>query len=242
MTNLFGKSVRDIAVETPASTRVFEEFKIDYCCHGEIDFAEACERAGIAPDIVKQKIEDIVCASTNDDSSQTAEMTLTELVNYILDKHHSYTYREMAQLTPLMEKVVARHGDHHAFLLDLKDSFAAVCSDLEQHMRKEEMVLFPYIADIDYRHSMNLSVSLPPFGTIRHPIAMMQREHEETGELLAKMREITDDYKLPEGACPSFMALYDRLQAFERDLHQHIHLENNVLFPRADELETKVSG
>jgi regulator of cell morphogenesis and NO signaling len=143
----------------------------------------------------------------------------------------------MAHLTPLMAKVATRHGDHYGYLLELKDLFAAVCDDLEPHMLKEEMVLFPYIRDLEYRLSNGLTVPFAAFGTVRHPISMMGVEHEEVGELLAKMRSITNDYALPDGACPSFTALYHRLEAFERDIHQHIHLENNLLFPRSVELE-----
>jgi regulator of cell morphogenesis and NO signaling len=239
MFNVQGKTVREIALEMPVTTRVFEEFKIDYCCHGDTPFDEACLTVGASPEVVFQKIDSLVGAPGAEVKS-LATLPLDELIDHILDKHHVYTKDEMAHLTPLMAKVASRHGDHYQYLLELKELFAAVCEDLGPHMMKEEMVLFPYIRQLEYKYSNKMNAAFPPFGTLRHPIGMMTVEHEEVGELLSKMRAITNDYTLPDGACPSFTALYHRLAEFERDIHQHIHLENNILFPRAVALEKKV--
>ncbi len=240
MINVQGKTVREIALEMPITTRVFEEFKIDYCCHGDTPFDEACRNVGASPDIVVGKIDGVLAAVNGGDVKSYSNMPLSELVDHILDKHHVYTRNEMTHLTPLMAKVASRHGEHYQYLIELKELFQAVCDDLEPHMMKEEMVLFPYIRKLDYSHSIKLTAQFPPFGTVQHPIKMMNAEHEEVGELLLKMRSITNDYTLPDGACPSFTALYHRFGEFERDIHQHIHLENNILFPRAIELEQKV--
>lgn len=239
MISVQGKTVRDIALEMPVTTRIFEEFKIDYCCHGDTPFDEACRNVGASPDIVLQKIDGVLDLSTADDNGSFAQMGLSDLIDHILDKHHVYTRDEMSHLTPLMAKVASRHGDHYAYLLELKELFQALCDDLEPHMMKEEMVLFPYIQKLEYSYSNRLNTAYPPFGTVQHPVTMMNVEHEEVGEILAKMRKVTDDYTLPAEACPSFTALYHRLGEFEKDLHQHIHLENNLLFPRAIELEQK---
>lgn len=240
MFNAQGKTVREIALEMPVTTRVFEEFKIDYCCHGDTPFDEACTNAGATPAAVIEKIDSLVGTSAANDTESLVKVPLGELIDHILDKHHVYTKDEMAHLTPLMAKVVSRHGEHYHYLLELKDLFKAVCEDLEPHMMKEEMVLFPYIRELEYKYSNKMSAAFPPFGTVRHPISMMTAEHEEVGELLSTMRALTNDYTLPDGACPSFTALYHRLAEFERDIHQHIHLENNILFPRAVELEQRV--
>ncbi len=242
MFNVQGKTVREIALESPLTTRVFEEYKIDYCCHGDTPFDEACRSAGVLPEEVNGKISDVLNSSDGTEGESLSDLSLSDLIDHILDKHHVYTREEIAHLTPLMAKVATRHGDHHKYLLELKDLFEAVCNDLEPHMQKEERVLFPYILDLEHRHSSNQTPVFPPFGTVQHPIRMMEAEHEEVGDLLSEMRQITNDYELPDGACPSFTALYHRLAEFERDLHQHIHLENNLLFPRALDLERKAFG
>lgn len=240
MISVQGKTVREIAIEVPVSTRVFEEFKIDYCCHGNILFDDACRNVGASPENVLQKIDGVLDISPGSDHGQFSEMELSDLIDHILEKHHVYTKNEMQHLTPLMAKVASRHGESNQYLFELKDLFQSVCNDLDPHMMKEEMVLFPYIKQLDYSYSNNLTPSFPPFGSVQNPIAMMNVEHEEVGELLSKMRSLTNDYTLPDGACPSFTALYSRLGEFEHDLHEHIHLENNLLFPRAVELEQKV--
>ena len=242
MISVQGKTVREIALAMPVTTRVFEEFKIDYCCHGNTLFVEACRNVGATPDAVMQKIDGILDGSAASDNESFSKMELSDLIDYILDKHHVYTREEMSHLTPLMAKVASRHGDHSPYLLELKDLFQALCDDLEPHMVKEERVLFPYIQNLEHSYSNHLNVAFPPFGTVQHPVSMMSVEHEEVGEILVKMRGVTDDYTLPAEACPSFTALYHRLGEFERDLHQHIHLENNLLFPRAIELEQKARG
>ena len=238
MQNIATKTVREIAVESPATTRVFEEYKIDYCCHGNTLFDEACRNAGARPDVVEGKIDDLLGVDDRGRVSLAA-LNLTELTDHILDRHHVYTKQEMEQLTPLMEKVARKHGEHYPYLNELKGVFQTVCDDLEPHMMKEETVLFPYIKMMEEDFYSNTFGSPPPFGTVLNPVRMMRMEHDEVGSLLAKMRLLTNDYELPDDACPSFMALYSRLEVLERDLHQHIHLENNVLFPRAVDLEQK---
>jgi regulator of cell morphogenesis and NO signaling len=242
MFNVQGKTVREIALEMPVTTRVFEEFKIDYCCHGNTQFDEACLNAGASPSIVMEKIDGVLDVAPENGLTSFTDMTLSALIDHILDKHHVYTKAETAQLIPLMAKVASRHGEHNPFLFELKELFQSLCNDLEPHMMKEEMVLFPYIQKLEYSYINHMATAYPAFGTVRHPVGMMTVEHEEVGDILSRMRAVTSDYKLPDGACPSFTALYHRLADLEQDLHQHIHLENNVLFPRAIDLEQKVFG
>lgn len=240
MLNVEGKTVREIALEMPVTTRIFEEFKIDYCCHGDTAFNEACLNVGADPDTVIRRIDGVLDMPNTAKDSSFAEMGLSDLIDHIFDKHHVYTREEINHLTPLMAKVANRHGDNKPYLLELKALFQSLCEDLEPHMMKEEMVLFPYIKKLEYGYVNHMNPSYPPFGTVRHPVGMMEVEHEEVGELLSKMRTVTNDYTLPSEACPSFTALYHRLGELERDLHQHIHLENNLLLPRAVEMERSV--
>ena len=151
-----------------------------------------------------QKIDWILDAAKDGGPDSFADVSLSELIDHILDKHHAYTRDEMGHLTPLMAKVASRHGEHYQYLLELKELFQAFCDDLEPHMMKEEMVLFPYIQKLDYSYSNHLTATYPPFGTVQHPVNMMNIEHEEVGELLSKMREVTNDYQLPAEAYQSF--------------------------------------
>lgn len=239
MQNLTTKTVREIALEMPVTTRVFEEFKIDYCCGGRKMFMDACRNVGANPEIVLKKIDDVLENAEQDEFDWLKTATLGELVDYIEEKHHIFTKYELEHLPSLMDKVARVHGDHHPELLELKDIFQTLCDDLNPHLRKEEVVLFPYIKELEETNSKGISASFPPFGTVQNPVRMMMSEHDTAGDLLRKMRELSGDYTLPEGACPSFTGLYHRFAELERDLHQHIHLENNLLFPKAIELEQK---
>lgn len=239
MNQLTDKTVREIAVEMPATTRVFEEFKIDYCCGGGRNFNDACESAGVAPEIVNRKINEVLNNSELQSASPDTK-SAADLIDYILEEHHVFTKEAIARLSALTEKVCRKHGEKHPELFALRKSFTALCDDLTTHLRKEEMLLFPFIKHLEMSAERNLSSPRPPFGTVQNPVRMMMAEHAADGEILREMREISRDYAVPENACPSFRALYFGLEELEKDLHRHIHLENNVLFPRAVELEKKV--
>lgn len=238
MIDLTTMTVREIALEAPLTTRVFEEYKIDFCCGGRKGLAEACEKAGADEKEVAAKLTLLLQGPRSENDPE--RLSVPELVNHILDKHHEFTRTEMLRLSGLAEKVAWKHGESHPELHELKENFARLNSDLVGHMRKEEMMLFPYIHDLVRARSRSLMPLVPVFGTVNHPIRMMQFEHEEAGNILERMRELTNDYAVPEDACPSFKALYAGIEDLEKDLHQHIHLENNVLFPAAAELEASV--
>ncbi len=235
MQSLSDKTVREIALEMPITTRVFEKFKIDYCCRGHNGFADACRLAGADPALVAESIEQTVAAGMGDDTAWLNGASLRTLIGYIVDKHHVFTRDEIASLTPLMAKVASRHGERHPELIELATVYNELCDELMQHLLKEEQILFPYVEKLERSESPVFSC----FGTVHNPIRMMLSEHDSAGGSLRRMRELTNDYALPEGACPSYAALFHRLEGFERDLHRHIHLENNLLFPKAIELEER---
>lgn len=238
--NLTTKTVREIALEMPLTTKVFENYKIDYCCGGHRNFNEACELAGADADKVLREISEVVETPGEIGLDWVNQASLSRLIEYILDKHHVFTRDEITNLSPLMEKVANRHGETHAELYALGQLFAELCEDLGPHLLKEEQVLFPYISELENYKNDRAKVPVSCFGSVKNPVGMMMREHDTAGDILKKMRAVTDDYKIPDGACPSYTALYTRLEAFEKDLHQHIHLENNVLFPKAVELENEI--
>src|ERR1035437_360772 len=237
MENINTKTVREIALETPSTVRVFEEFKIDYCCGGRKWLEGAWREAGVDTQVVTEKVNAVIAGKPADDGERPEGKQPTELVNYILAKHHIFTAQELERLQPLMEKVATRHGENHHELLDLKNVLGALTEILKLHMMKEENILFPYIQSLDESVRSGASAPASHFGTVLNPIRMMEADHDTDGERLRYMREITKGYALPEGACPSFTALYAGLEDLEKDLHRHIHLENNVLFPAAAELE-----
>ncbi|HKP70385.1 MAG TPA: iron-sulfur cluster repair di-iron protein [Pyrinomonadaceae bacterium] len=236
MNQITTKTIREIALEAPATTRVFEEFNIDYCCGGRRSIADACAAKGIDASVILERI-DLVMNESPDAIDVPERLGPTDLANYIIAKHHVFTVSEIERLTPLMAKVVMRHGEHHGELFELQKVFSELAESLFPHMQKEENILFPFIEQLDAAAKRGMVPPIPHFGTVRNPIRMMMNEHDVDGERLRKMREIANDYALPEGACPSFTALYAGLEDLERDLHRHIHLENNVLFPAAAELE-----
>jgi regulator of cell morphogenesis and NO signaling len=238
------KTIREIALEYPQTVPVFEEFKIDYCCGGRKPLAEACENLGVDETLVWQKIENSIKGIQESGKSQVypEHKKPTELIDYIVEKHHVYTREAIERLTPLMDKVCARHGEQRAELFEIQKIFRLLSEELLAHMQKEEMVLFPYIKVLAAVVSTNIPVAQPHFQTVRNPVRMMMMEHDAAGDFLREMRSASNDYKLPEGACPSYTALYFGLEELERDLHRHIHLENNALFPQAIEIEEKVLG
>lgn len=232
------KTIRDIALASPQTTRVFEEFNIDYCCGGRKLLQDVCLDSGLDFRIVAHKLESAMKGyDTRGDSDLPGKKSPSQLIDYIIGKHHIFTVQELERLAPLMEKVCQRHGEQHPELFKLQTVFLALSDSLIPHMRKEENVLFPYIQQLESSSLNGTSAAPPHFGTVENPIRMMMADHEQDGERLRIMREISNDYTLPDGACPSFTALYAGLQDLEMDLHRHIHLENNVLFPAATELE-----
>lgn len=240
MNNLTTKTVREIALEMPLTTKVFENYKIDYCCGGHRNFSEACEIAGVETENVLREISDCLKTTDENELAKIQNLSLSALIEHIEKTHHVFTRDEIKNLVPLMLKVAAKHGEHNPQLTVLEQLFAELCADLAPHLLKEEQVLFPYIIQLErYKMGGNF-LSMPCFGTVKNPVGMMMSEHDTAGDILRKMRDVSDDYKLPENACPSFTALYTRLEAFEKDLHRHIHLENNVLFPKAIALENEI--
>jgi len=229
-------TVREVAVQVPESTRLFEKLKIDYCCGGKRSLTEACDSAGVGVENVIAMLAVLSRASDNaEDTRDFQELSLTALITHILETHHTFTKSEMDRLTALIDKVCTAHGSNHPELFKVADLFQQLCADLKPHMFKEEQILFPYILRLDEAGSENRPFA--PFGTIENPIRMMETEHETVGTILHELRATTSDYNVPTDGCLSYQTLYRGLADFEKDLYQHIHLENNILFPRAIELE-----
>lgn len=229
-------TVRELVIQMPQATRVFEKFKIDYCCGGNTSLVEACAKADVDLRELEQELEHAGSAREIQ-ATDFNEMTLPVLIDHIVTKHHLFTREEMVRLDALMAKVVSVHGDKHPELQEASTLLKKLDEDLNPHMLKEERVLFPYIAQLDRSATLKVNPPFAPFGAVKNPVRMMMMEHDAAGEILRELRSVTSDYAIPADACISYKTLYEALEALERDLHQHIHLENNILFPKAVEFE-----
>ena len=226
--------IGDIVLDFPATMRVFEGLKIDYCCGGHRSLAEACAQAGKQVAEVLPALEGLQApAAAPLDPKALSTGSLTDLIAHIEAKHHTFTRDELNRVAPLMEKVARVHGPNHPELVRVAALFQALYDDLMPHLQKEEQILFPFIRTLEAGGFTGGAC----FGSVQGPIAVMQSEHEQAGECLREIRELTRDFTLPEDACGSFRSLYMGLRNLEEDLHLHIYLESHLLFPKAAELE-----
>jgi regulator of cell morphogenesis and NO signaling len=222
----------------PGATRVFEHFGIDYCCGGQRTLLDACQAANLSVEEIARSLEE-ACqpAQSKAQARDWREESLSSLAAYIIDRHHYFTKQELDRLEKLFDQVCSRHGENHPELFEAQKLFYQLKQDLIPHMLKEEQVLFPYVAQMEEAISEGRAVPPPFFGAVRNPVRMMMAEHDTAGALLKELRGATGGYTPPSDACASYQTLYQALAAFEADLHEHIHLENNLLFPRAVKME-----
>jgi regulator of cell morphogenesis and NO signaling len=231
-------SVRDLAIDLPGAKQVFEKFGIDYCCGGGKALREACQEPGLTLSAVVRALEDAtVAAKEKEEKLDWSSKPLTELISHILAIHHTFDREEIARIELLIPNVVSMHGKTHPELIQIQSVFGSLKQDLLNHMMKEEQVLFPYLVELQASTEGRSPKPFPFFGTVRNPIRVMSMEHDTAGEMLRSIRELSSNFAVPPEACTSYQTLYEALEALERDLHEHIHLENNVLFPRAVEME-----
>lgn len=227
------QTVGDFVRQKPTRARVFESLKIDYCCGGKISLARACTKRGIDVDEVLQAI------SRSDEQADTGtlvdvdSMGLAELADHIVATHHAYLREELPRLDFMTEKVSRVHGDKDERLFRMRQAFVALKAELDPHMIKEEKVLFPIVRQLEASAERQEF----PCGSVANPIRQMEHEHDLAGDALAILNESTDAYTPPDWACNTYRAMLDSLARLEADMHQHIHKENNVLFPKAIRLE-----
>ncbi len=230
-------TVADLATAFPQSLMVLERLGIDYCCKGKQTIEQACIGSGITPDELLTLISTAPKPSTGERSWDHQPMS--EIIAFIVSTHHQYTREALSMLTTVATKVREVHGANHIELRLIEKLVLELSDDLIPHMMKEEQVLFPYINAVETASMIGKEAPQPFFGTARNPIRMMILEHEVVGEKLLEIRTLTANYTLPAEACNSYKALFIKLQEFEQDIHRHIHLENNILFPRAISVEDK---
>ena len=232
------KTVGQWVAENPGAARIFEEAGIDYCCGGQRSLSEACSQARAPLEPVREQLEQAAAAPAPGQRDWMAS-SQSELVEHIVAKHHAYVRQELPRLEALLAKVNGVHGKNHPELAQIGRVWAEIAQEMTMHMMKEENILFPYIVELENAAQGRGPQPVCMFGTVQNPVRMMMTEHDSAGASLRAMRELSADYTLPAEACTSYRVLYAALAAFEADLHQHIHLENNILFPRAVEMEER---
>ena len=220
--------VAALVLEQPSRARVFERFGIDYCCGGKTPLGIACAERGLDLAAVTAALAEPLTDEVDDvDDVDWTSAPVTELCAHIVGQHHGYLRDELPPLRQLVDKVARVHGGVHVELLDVQATFHALADELEQHMVKEEQILFPACVALEEGTAAGF-----PFGSVANPIRMMLHEHDQVAAGLAELRSLTGTYEPPADACNSYRAMLSRLEHLERDTHRHVHEENNILFPR----------
>ena len=215
---------------------LFSEYGIDFCCKGNRTLDEVCAKKNINPVELEKKIQ-AVLQTKSDQSIDFKSWSPSLLIEYIVEKHHSYVEEKTPVILQFLDKLCKVHGERHPELFEINSLFKLSAGDLAQHMKKEELILFPFVQKMVKAQKENQPIQKPHFGTVENPIAMMQDEHTVEGERFATIATLTDGFTPPEDACSTYRVAFQMLKEFEQDLHKHIHLENNILFPKAIELQ-----
>lgn len=236
------QSIREIVATYPSAARIFERFDIDLCLQAENPLRRACAELQLSVDQVLEKLADAEAQEQGGSPIDPATFSIERLIQHIVRVHHQYVRRELPGLAEMAQKLAARRSDRARELQQVAEFVQRLRTDLFAHIKKEEQVLFPFIAQMD----QDSIVAYPPahacFRSVSHPIFMMMQEHESANGIVAELRHITSDFEVPAWACATHTALFTGLRAFETDLKQHVHLENDLLFPRAIKLEAELNG
>lgn len=233
------QTIGEMVAQDFRKAEVFRKFGLDFCCGGKKTLDKACEKKGLDVKEVQAALSEIE-NQTNSQSEDYNSWELDFLADYIINKHHKYIENSHPILHEYSNKVARVHGDRHPEVVEIAHYYNEVAEELNNHMQKEEMLLFPYIKELVVAKRNGTPISRPPFGTIENPINMMETEHVSAGGNMDKIKEFSNNFTPPEDACNSYRVLFSKLQEYELDLHHHIHLENNILFKKAIDLEKEL--
>ncbi|RIV51110.1 iron-sulfur cluster repair di-iron protein [Flagellimonas taeanensis] len=233
------KTIGQMVAQDYRTAQVFKNHKIDFCCKGNRTLQEVADKKGLDLETLTEEL-DLVQNQEQGDQPNFKSWPLDLLIDYIEKKHHRYVEQQIPILKQYLNKLCRVHGERHPELLDILEYFNASAGELSMHMKKEELVLFPWIRKMSSGNLNDSTVEPPHFGTVKNPIKMMMNEHDNEGERFRKIAHLSNDYTPPSDACNTYRVTFSLLQEFEDDLHRHIHLENNILFPKSEVLETKV--
>ena len=238
MENLESRTVAELVTENIKTAHIFKKYGIDFCCGGGISIEKACKKDNIDLELLKQdllNVDNEVSRATNYNSWE-----LDFLTDHIINVHHTYVEENIPLLLQYANRVAEVHGHHYTELLEIKELVHQIAGELSAHLKKEELILFPFIKKMVTAKKEGKELPEANFGTVDNPIKMMEVEHEDAGEALRKIAELSSNYTPPESACNTYRAFYAKLDEFEQDLHQHVHLENNILFPKCLQLEKEL--
>ncbi|MDG2194745.1 MAG: iron-sulfur cluster repair di-iron protein [Polaribacter sp.] len=240
MDTITDKTVAEIVSKNIKTAHIFKKHGIDFCCGGGITVEKACAKNNVDVALLEKELTNVAVENSN--AYRYDQWDLDFLVAHIVNIHHTYVEENVPLLIQYTAKVAKVHGHHYKEVVEINSLFTEVANELTTHMKKEELILFPFIKKLVQADKEGYSLDAPRFGTVNNPITMMQDEHENAGDIFKTIAKLSNQYTPPEGACNTFKALYAKLEEFEQDLHQHIHLENNILFPKAILLEQKVQS
>lgn len=230
--------IGELVAQNYRTASIFKQNKIDFCCNGNRTIADAAEQKKLDISSLLKDLE-LASSSQSDGNIDFNSWPLDLLADYIEKTHHRYVEAKIPEIMPYLEKVVRVHGDRHPELFEVFELFNESAGELTTHMKKEELILFPFVRKMIQAKAKGEKVQAP-FGTVKNPIKAMMAEHENEGERFRTIAALTEDYTPPVDACNTYRVTYALLKEFENDLHKHIHLENNILFPKAIALEEEM--
>lgn len=237
-TELSKTKVGELVAKDYRTAGVFKKFGIDFCCGGGISIEEACRKKNIHPENVLNELKKLYEEKPTPQNDYD-KWDLGFLIDYIVNVHHKYVEENIPLLLEFSKKVARVHGDANPEVIRIHELVQESVNELVPHMKKEELILFPYIKKLEEAAKNNLPAPVPPFGTVQNPVNAMIHEHDMVGEYFKEMEKISNNFLPPEHACNTYRVLYAKLKEFYEDLILHIHLENNILFPKAIALEKK---
>ena len=232
---LVEKTVGEIVAANYKTADVFKKHGIDFCCGGNVTLSETCRKKGIEISTIEDDLQKITASKS--EGNDFDRWNLDFLIDYIINQHHSYVAENIPLIIQYSDKVARVHGENHPETVEINRLFHEVARELQAHMQKEELILFPFIKQMVKSNKEGIPMPTPPFGTVNNPIKMMEMEHETAGEIFKQIAKLSNNFTPPLAACTTYRVLYAKLEDFESDLHKHIHLENNILFPKALKLE-----
>ena len=246
MESLQNKTIGAFVAEDYRTAAVFTKYKIDFCCKGNRTINEVCEKQEIDSKELLKKIQDAFLGSSvtvlnSNNKIDFNSWPLDLLAEYIEKTHHRYVEDKSIVIMQFLNKLCSVHGANHPELFQINELFTECAGELAQHMKKEELMLFPFIKKMIKAKETEEDLMQPPFGTVSNPIAMMMHEHDTEGERFREIASLTNDYTAPSDGCTTYKVTFAMLKEFEENLHTHIHLENNILFPKAMVLEKEFS-